>query len=322
MVRLGLVPSRGVGRCATEGAVAIVILELVRCMVHRNVGDVAVSAIGLGGVNWSYPKQSEDGLSVQTIHAALDAGVTLIDTALAYTTATVESHNESLIARALRGHPKRDDVLVATKGGHYRRGDECPVDGRPEVLRAHCEISLRTLEVECIGLYQLHWPDPAVPIAESMGALAKLQEEGKIRMLGVSNVSVAQLEEARSVVEVVSVQNRFSPLCPESRPVLRYCAEEGLAFLPWFPLGGLAASRELGGLLPAFREVAAARSVSIQRIVLAWHLAQAPVVIPIPGARRPESIRDSAEAADLLLADDELAMLNAGLGGCGGRGDA
>lgn len=282
-------------------------------MQGRAIGDVEVFPIGLGGVNWSYPIQSDDATSIRTIQAAIDAGVRLIDTALAYTTVTHESHNEWLIAEALRGHPHRDDVLVATKGGHYRDGpDDVPIDARPAAIRKHCETSLRNLGVECIGLYQLHWPDPAVSVTETMGAFADLQTEGKIRMVGVCNVSVAQLEEARSVVTISSVQNRFSPLLLDDRPVLEYCVANAIAFLPWFPLGGLAAAPTLAESLPAFADVADGRDVSVHQVILAWHLAQAPVVIPIPGARQPSSIVDSAAAAFLELTSEELAHLSAG----------
>jgi aryl-alcohol dehydrogenase-like predicted oxidoreductase len=276
----------------------------------RRIGDVPVGAIGLGGVNLSIPEPVPDDQAERTIHAALDAGVTLIDTAHAYTTVDEEAHNERLLARALATHPRRDDVLVATKGGHFRAAErDFPIDGRPEAIRAHCETSLRVLGVETIGLYQLHWPDPDVPIAESMGAFAELQREGKVRLVGVSNFSVEQIEEARGVVDVASVQNRFSPAHDEDRRVLDYCAGEGIAYLPYSPLDGAARAPSVGERLPGFARVAEERGVSPQRVVLAWHLAQAPVVIPIPGARRPETIADSAAAADLELTPEELALL-------------
>jgi aryl-alcohol dehydrogenase-like predicted oxidoreductase len=279
---------------------------------QRLIADVAVSAIGFGGVNLSIPEPVSERDAERTIHAALDAGVTLIDTAHAYTTVEEEAHNERLVARSLATHPRGGDVLVATKGGHFRAGEhDFPVDGRPETIRAHCETSLRTLGVETIGLYQLHWPDPRVPVAESMGAFAELQREGKVRLVGVSNFSVEQIEEARSVVEVASVQNRFSPAHREDRPVLDHCAGAGIAYLSYTPLDGATAARTLPERLPAFARVAAERGVSPHRVVLAWHLAQAPVVIPIPGARRPDTIADSAAAADLELTPDELALLDA-----------
>jgi aryl-alcohol dehydrogenase-like predicted oxidoreductase len=278
----------------------------------RRIGDVEVWPVGLGGVNLSIPERVDDREAVRTIHAALDAGVTLIDTAHCYTTVDEPAHNERLVALALRDHPRRDDVLVATKGGHWRESARAfPVDGRRERIREHCETSLRVLGVETIGLYQLHWPDPGVPVAESMGAIAELQQEGKVRLVGVSNFSVEQIEEARGVVDVVSVQNRFSPAHDGDRPVIEWCAQEGIAYLSYMPLDGMGAAGSVGRRLPAFARVAEERGVSPHRVVLAWHLAQAPVVIPIPGARRPETIADSAAAAELELTDEELALLAA-----------
>jgi aryl-alcohol dehydrogenase-like predicted oxidoreductase len=278
---------------------------------QRAIGEVSVGAIGIGGVNWSYPNLADEKTSIRTIHAAIDAGVTLIDTAHAYTTRDHESHNEWLISRALRQHSRASDVFVATKGGHYRSGETFPVDGKPETIRHHCEISLRNLGVSCIGLYQLHWPDPDVPVAESMGIFGELQREGKIRLIGVSNFSIAQIEEAQTVVSVDSVQNRFSPAARDDRPVIDYCTAHGIAYLPWFPLGGLAQAQTIDDDWRTFRRVAAERGVSTHQIVLAWHLAQAPVVIPIPGARRAESIIDSAKAADIDLTADEIEALDA-----------
>lgn len=281
-------------------------------MQERRIGAEQVSAIGLGGVNWSVPEPLAEQDAIRTIHAAIDAGVTLVDTAHAYTTLDHESHNEDLVAKALRRHPRGANVLVATKGGHYRTGPhEFPKDARPETIRRHCEISLRTLGIESIGLYQLHWPDPAVPITETMGAFAELQREGKIRLVGVSNFSVGQIEEALEVVDVASVQNCFSPAARQDRPVVDYCAARGIAYLSYMPLGGAGQAAKIGERFPAFAKVGSDHGVSPQRVVLAWHLAQSPAVIPIPGARRPESILDSAQAADLHLGPEELALLDA-----------
>jgi aryl-alcohol dehydrogenase-like predicted oxidoreductase len=279
---------------------------------RRRIGDVEVWPVGLGGVNMSIPEPVDDREAVRTIHAAIDAGVTLIDTAHCYTTVDEPAHNERLVALALRDHPRRDDVLVATKGGHWRESaHDFPIDGRRDRIREHCEMSLRVLGVEAIGLYQLHWPDPHVSVSESIGAIAELQREGKVRRVGVSNFSVAQIEEARGVVDVVSVQNRFSPAYDGDRDVIAWCAREGIAYLSYMPLDGLGAAPSVGDRMPAFARVADSRGVSPQRVVLAWHLAQAPVVIPIPGARRPQTIADSAAAAQLELTAEELAQLAA-----------
>lgn len=282
-------------------------------MPSRRIGGVRVGAVGLGAMPMSLAGRPDEARSLRTIHAALDAGVTLIDTADAYCLGESEvGHNERLVAKALASWPGgRDGVLVATKGGHTRPGREWGLDGRPEHLRQACEASLRALGVEAIGLYQLHRPDPKVPFAESVGALAELRAAGKVRMVGLSNVSVDQIEQARRIVEVASVQNELSPRFRRSEGELAWCAAHRIAFLPWSPLGGIGRGGMLGQRHAAFAEVAGRHGVSPQQVALAWELAKAPVVIPIPGARRPETIADSAAAATLRLDADELDRLDA-----------
>jgi aryl-alcohol dehydrogenase-like predicted oxidoreductase len=282
-------------------------------MPSRRIGGVKVGAVGLGAMPLSLAGRPDEAGAMRTIHAALDAGVTLIDTADAYGLGGSElGHNERLVAKALAAWPGgRDKVLVATKGGHTRPGREWGLDGRPEYLRQACEASLRALGGEAIGLYQLHRPDPKVPFTESVGALAELRAAGKVRMVGLSNVRVDQIEQARRIVEVASVQNEFSPRFRRSEGELAYCAAHRIAFLPWSPLGGIGRGGLLGQRHAAFAEVAGRHGVSPQRVALAWELAKAPVVIPIPGARRPESIVDSAAAATLRLDDRDLARLDA-----------
>jgi aryl-alcohol dehydrogenase-like predicted oxidoreductase len=281
-------------------------------MPTRRLGGLQVSAIGLGEMPMSLAGRPDEAQSVRTIHAALDAGVTLIDTADAYCRDDSEvGHGERLVAKALAAWPgDRDRVLVATKGGHTREGGEWYLDGRPEHLRQACEASLRALGVEAIGLYQFHRPDPKVPFAESVGAMAELKAAGKVRLVGLSNVSVDQIRQARQLVQVASVQNEFSPRFRRSEGELAFCAAEGIAFLPWSPLGGIGRGRDLGGRHRVFGEVAEAHGVSAQQVALAWQLAKAPAVIPIPGSSRPETITDSAAAASLRLSDDELARLD------------
>jgi aryl-alcohol dehydrogenase-like predicted oxidoreductase len=284
----------------------------VTTMPTRRLGGLQVSAIGLGEMPMSLAGRPDEAQSIRTIHAALDAGVTLIDTADAYCIDQTEvGHGERLVAKALAAWPgDRDRVLVATKGGHTREGGEWNLDGRPEHLRQACEASLRALGVEAIGLYQFHRPDPKVPFAESVGAVAELKAAGKVRLVGLSNVSVDQIRQARQLVQVASVQNEFSPRFRRSEGELAFCAAEGIAFLPWSPLGGIGRGRELGGRHRAFGEVAEAHGVSAQQVALAWQLAKAPAVIPIPGSSRPETIADSAAAAGLRLGEDELARLD------------
>ncbi|MFJ9631284.1 aldo/keto reductase [Streptomyces sp. NPDC101175] len=291
-------------------------------MRHRTLGDLRVSAVGLGAMPLSVEGRPDERRALATVHAALDAGVTLLDTADSYHLPGAEpGHNEALIARALAAYGgDTSDVLVATKGGRGRPADGgWTVTGSPRRLKAAAEASLKRLGVDAIGLYQLHKPDPAVPFEESVGALRELLDEGKIRLAGVSNTDTGLIRRARAILgdRLVSVQNRYSPAVRDSEPELRVCAELGLAFLPWSPLGGISRSsldgppdpdREPGST--AFHAVAREHGVSPQQVCLAWLLAKSPTVIPIPGAGRPESIRDSARATDLTLTTAQLTLLD------------
>jgi aryl-alcohol dehydrogenase-like predicted oxidoreductase len=283
-------------------------------MTSRTIGDQTVSEIGLGGMQLSISGRPDHEQGVATIHAALDAGVTLIDTADAYCLDDTETgHNERLVGEALRSWGgSTSDVLVATKGGHIRPGGRWEVDGSPEHLRSACDASLAALGVEAIGLYQFHRPDPSVPYAESVGALRDLLDAGKIRMAGISNGNPDQIREAQEVLggRLVSVQNQFSPAFRSSEPELRLCEELGIAFLPWGPLGGASRASDVGSTSAAIAEIAAAHGVSPQQVTLAWMLALSPVVVPIPGSSRPETIRDSVAAAELELTDDEVKQLS------------
>ena len=287
-------------------------------MQTRRIGSTHVSAIGLGGMPMSIEgRPDERSRSIATIHAALDAGVTLIDTADAYHLDSSDAgHNEILIAEALAAYGgDSSDVLVATKGGHTRPGGGAwDLDGSPEHLRAACDASLKRLGVDAIGLYQFHRPDPSRPYAESIGAIRDLLDAGKIRMAGISNADPAQIKLADEILggRLVSVQNQFSPAFRSSEPELRLCDEMGIAFLPWSPLGGISKAEKLGSKHAAFSAVAAAaHGVSPQQVTLAWQLAKSPVVIPIPGSSRPETIRDSAAAVVLELTAEEMAALDA-----------
>ncbi|MCZ2856949.1 aldo/keto reductase [Blastococcus sp. VKM Ac-2987] len=285
-------------------------------MQQRRIGNLTVGAIGLGAMPLSTKADRpshDDGVAV--VHAALDAGVTLVDTADAYSRDEAEfGHNESLVADALRSYgPGAADVLVATKGGHTRHGTDWELDGSPAYLRRACEASLRRLGVDAIGLYQFHRPDPATPWEDSMGALRALADDGLVRAVGISNADIAQIDVARSILgeALVSVQNQFSPGWRGSADELAHCAQHGLAFLPWSPFGGVGAAGSLGSSSPAFAELADELGVSVYRVTLAWHLAQSDVVVPIPGASRVQSVVDSAAAADVVLTPDQLARLDA-----------
>jgi aryl-alcohol dehydrogenase-like predicted oxidoreductase len=280
----------------------------------RRLGDADVFPIGLGEMPLSLKGRPDEDRAIRTIHAALDAGVNLIDTADAYAYDEHDvGHGERLIAKALRG--RRDGVIVATKGGHTRRGQSWEVDGRPEHIRAACEASLRALETDRIDLYQYHRPDPRVPYAESIGAFKQLQDEGKVRWVGVSNANVEQLSQALTIVGLVSVQNQLALnyTSPIAKGELAFSTERGLAFLPWSPLGGIGRA---GGTerVAAVTAAAEAHGVSPQRVALAWLLALSPAVIPIPGSSRPETIADSAAAAELQLSDNEVRAISEAAG--------
>jgi aryl-alcohol dehydrogenase-like predicted oxidoreductase len=275
--------------------------------MNRKLAGTDVFPIGLGAMPMSLSSRPPEERSVRTIHAAIDAGVNLIDTADAYAWDENDvGHNERLIARALNGH--RDGVLIATKGGHTRRGEAWELDGSREHLRAACEASLRALDTDVIDLYQYHRPDPKVPYEESIGTLKELQDEGKVRWVGVSNASVEQIEQACSIVDIVSVQNQLSLefTSPLAKGEVALCEERGIAFLPWSPLGGISNASDAAGEHDAVRQAADAHGVSPQRVALAWLLSLSPAIIPIPGASRPESIQDSVGALDLELTADEL----------------
>jgi aryl-alcohol dehydrogenase-like predicted oxidoreductase len=273
----------------------------------RKLAGTDVFPIGLGAMPMSLSSRPPEERSVRTIHAAIDAGVNLIDTADAYAWDENDvGHNERLIARALDG--RREGVLIATKGGHTRHGEAWELDGSREHLRAACEASLRALDTDVIDLYQYHRPDPKVPYEESIGALKELQDEGKVRWVGISNASVEQIEQACSIVDIVSVQNQLSLefTSPLEKGEVALCEERGIAFLPWSPLGGIPKAADAPGEHDAVRQAASAHGVSPQQVALAWLLSLSPAIIPIPGASRPESIEDSVRALDLELTADDL----------------
>lgn len=291
-----------------------------RQLGNDTVGRHEVGAIGLGLMTFDQTGAQPHQQLVDTVTAALDAGVTLFDTADAYGPgdekgAGAQGENERLIAAILDELGVRDRVYLATKGGHVRTdGGGWDLDGSAAHLHAAVDDSLTRLGVDQIALYQHHRPDPAVDYAETLGALAEIHAAGKVVAVGLSNADPAQIRQAHELLgdALVSVQNQFSPAFRSSAPEIEVCAELGLAFLPWSPLGGLSSAKGLADDHPAFAAVASELGVSAQQVALAWELAQSPVVIPIPGAKRPSSITDSAAAADLVLSDDQLARLNAG----------
>jgi aryl-alcohol dehydrogenase-like predicted oxidoreductase len=265
----------------------------------------SVQGIGLGTAQFAF-KDGTHGRSVATVVAALAAGVRLIDTALAYTRVGETSWAESVVHDALRDFGPHDDVVVATKGGHWRDGDTFPIDGSAATLRANCEVSLRTLGVETLDLYQLHHVDPNTPLEDSVATLDALRAEGKIREIGLSNVSIPQLEAARRVAPIAAVQNRLSFLRFEDAPMVRHCVQQGIRYLAYLPLDG-------PGAEPAAddprRSIAAASGVSVPVLTLAWLQQFSDAIIPLVGASRPATILDSATSAQWRMGPDDLATI-------------
>ncbi len=285
---------------------------------NDTVGRIRVGAIGLGLMTFDQTGAQPHEQLADTVRAALAAGVTLFDTADAYGPgddlgAAAQGANESLIAALLDELGVRDQVFLATKGGHVRTsGGGWETDSSRDYLIAAVDDSLRRLGVEQIALWQHHRPDPDVSYAEVLDTVLQIHKSGKVRMIGVSNADPAQIRQAHDVLgdALVSVQNEFSPAYRNSYAEIELCTELGLTFLPWSPLGGLSDAKQLASKHPAFADIADELGVSAQQVTLAWELALAPIVIPIPGAKRAASIIDSARAADLVLTDEQLIRLN------------
>lgn len=284
-------------------------------MLTRPLGPGArtVSAVGFGAMALSIPgRPADEATGMRVIQAALDHGVTLIDTADVYCLDDTDiGHSERLIARALKGWSgKRDGVIVATKCGMTRPGGRWERNGRPEHLRRACDHSLRALGTDRIDLYQLHAPDPQVPLTDSVGALAELQRAGKIRWVGLSNVSVADIEVAARGVTVVTVQNRLNPFFREALDagVVAECERRGIGFLAYSPVGGGRLNKKLPAH-PVLQSIGRRHAVSPHAVVLAWALAQGCTVIPIPSARSVDHALDCLVAADVVLAPEELAAI-------------
>ena len=266
-------------------------------------GDLPIRRMGFGAMRvtgagiWGEPPDPDGARKL--LRRVVDLGVNLIDTADAYGPEV----SERLIREALHPYPK--DLVIATKGGLVRPARErWDHDARPEHLRQACEASLRRLRLDRIDLYQLHAPDPKVPLADSIGELARLQREGKIRHVGVSNFSVEELRLARSIVKVVSVQNRYNVADRRSEDVLGVCSAEAIAFLPWAPLGGREAGRSRSS--DALGDVARSRGITEVQAALAWLLARSPVVVPIPGTSSVAHLEENVAAAAVRLTPEEL----------------
>jgi pyridoxine 4-dehydrogenase len=273
------------------------------------LGDLTVNRMGFGAMRLTGPgvigEPADPASSLAVLRRAVELGVNFIDTAASYG----PEINEHQIAQAL--HPYPDGLVIATKGGlHHERQGEWIRDGRPETLRAACEGSLRRLRVDRIDLYQLHSVDSTVPIEESVGTLVGLQREGKIRHIGLSNVDARQLAQARQVATIVSVQNRYNLVDRYSEGVLDACERDGIAFLPWFPLGFGNLTRGAGRLA----DVALSRGATQAQIALAWLLRRSPVMLPIPGTSLLEHLEENVAAAALGLTDAEFGELSRAAG--------
>lgn len=283
--------------------------------MRGNIGSsgLSVAPIGLGGMPMSIQGRPSQIDALRTIHAALDAGMDLIDTADVYCVDDADiGHNERLIAMALRERGDASEIVVATKGGLERPKGAWTTNGRPEHLRRACDASLAALGVAQIQLYQLHAPDDDVPFADSVGALAELRAAGKIAHVGLSNVSVAEIEAARAIVPIVSVQNRCNPFDRSAWEggVVQYCTTNSIAFLPYSPVGGGRGKAKVA-TDKTLVAVGKRHGVSPFQVTLAWLLAKSPVMLPIPGASRVSSAVDSAAAMKLVLTAADLAELDA-----------
>ncbi|MGW5063849.1 aldo/keto reductase [Streptomyces sp. NPDC004096] len=281
-----------------------------RSVEHRRIGTADVSPLGLGCAGFSLDHADDEERAERTIIAAIEAGITLLDTALAYTPAGQRNHNERLLRRLLARLPRaqRDRVLVATKGGHYRDGDSFPVDGRPQTLKAHAESSLVSLGVDRIALYHLHWPDPQVPIEESVGTLAELQQKGVIDQIGVSNVDVELLRRAQKTARIASVQNKLNLYDQTSRSVLAHCDATGTAFLAYSPLGGIARART--SPFPTLAKTSSRHGITPAQTALAWLRSLSPNLIPLVGATRHQSLNEAVAAMTVRLTDEEITALS------------
>lgn len=281
-------------------------------MQTTTLGDTgeSIPVIGFGGMPLSIQGRPSEEQGKRTLNAAIDAGMTLIDTADVYCMDDHDiGHNERLIASVLAERPDRAELRVATKAGLRRPRGAWTNDGSPAHIREACEKSLRALQTEKIWLYQFHAPDRSVPFEASIEAFAELHRAGKFEHFGLSNVSTKQIEQAQKILPVVSVQNRLNPYFRESISVARDCAERNITFLAYSPVGG----GRLAKKLPQFDvliELAQKYDRSVHAIVIAWVRAQAGTVVPIPAARTVEHAVDSARAAELQLSEDDLLAID------------
>jgi aryl-alcohol dehydrogenase-like predicted oxidoreductase len=273
--------------------------------------NISVCAIGLGTMPLSIQNRPTEQEALRVIHAALDAGVDFIDTANVYCLDNTDiGHNEKLIAKALKTWPGSRDIYVATKGGLTRPEGNWEVSGAPNKLREACEQSLRDLGVEEIFLYQLHAPDERYSLADQIAMLAKLQEEGKIRHIGISNMNLPELLEAQAVARIETLQNKFNPGCKDDQEgdVFDGCIKHDMTYIAYSPVGG--GTHEKLAKKQVICDIAQRYGVSSYQIILAWCLAQGDFILPIPGASKINSILDSIQAASLKLDARDIALVD------------
>jgi pyridoxine 4-dehydrogenase len=268
-------------------------------------GDLSVTRLGFGAMRitgdgvWGEPKDRAE--AVRVLQRAIELGINFIDTADSYGPGV----SEEIIAEAL--HPYPANLVIATKGGFDRPGpNQWKENGRPEHLRSACDGSLRRLRVDQIALYQLHRIDPKVSAEDQLGTLKDLQAQGKIKHIGLSEVNVKQIQHARTIVPIVSVQNRYSLADRGSEDVLEYCEKENLGFIPWFPL----AAGKMSGTSSPIADVAAKLKASSSQVALAWLLARSPVILPIPGTSKVAHLEENVEAAGLKIDRDKMQELD------------
>ena len=282
--------------------------------MDRTIGKtgVKVAAIGLGAMPLSLQARPDEPTAIKVLHAAWDHGTEFVDTADAYCLDDHDlGHNERLIAKALAGWDGRDKIRVVTKGGCERPGGEWTVNGDPAYLRRACERSLSNLKTEAIFLYQLHAPDSKCFVA-SVGELSKMQREGKILHIGISNVDLSQLRAAQRIARIESIQNRFNPFEKGAweKGLIRTCEEEGLTFISHSPVGGHMGHVKKRGH-PLFRELARKYSVSSYCVMLRWHLQKSECILPIPGASKISSATDSTQALKFELEASDMERIDA-----------
>jgi aryl-alcohol dehydrogenase-like predicted oxidoreductase len=275
----------------------------------RRIGERSVTAIAYGAAGLSFDSRLDINAQHRALREAVDSGITLIDTARAYATASEDHHNERLIGKVLCSEIAAGSVMIATKGGHYRRGAEFPVDGTPAAVKADCVGSLRALGVDTLDLFFLHKPDGQVPFEDSIGALADLQRDGLVRSVGVSNVSPAQLEVATRITRIEAVENRFDPNNSDEVAILETARSAQIAYLSYSPLA-LALERPEVLSDSEILRIATTHNASVQQLVLAWTLSRGPHVIPVTGATRAESIQSSAKSIEIELSESEQLVLS------------